>query len=190
MRRSLTALLPVLWLAACATPGPTPEPVWRAETLAALDDWQVRGKVALRDADRAESAQFQWQQRKGISELELSGPLGVGAVRLRADGKQLSVERDGERDLYPIDAEGGVAPGAGWGLPVSALPHWLRGLPLPDTPVSVERSEDGSPRVLEQLGWRVEYQRFERFDGVLAPSRISVSRGDTRARLLIREWDL
>ena len=63
-------------------------------------------------------------------------------------------------------------------------------LPLPDTPASVERAEDGSPRVLEQLGWRVEYQRFERFDGVLAPSRISVSRGDTRARLLIREWDL
>ena len=55
-------------------PAPPPSP-WRAETLAALDDWQVRGKVALRDADRAESAQFQWQQRKGISELELSGPL-------------------------------------------------------------------------------------------------------------------
>ena len=75
-------------------------------------------------------------------------------------------------------------------LPAVFLHHWIKGIPAPGSPVDSLQLDDAGqlPQQLQQQGWTVDYQQFATFGDYLLPTKLQVYRGETRARILLREW--
>lgn len=156
--------------------------------MAALGNWDAGGKLALRRGDQAETANLAWQQRGGNTVLQLSGPLGLQATEIRSDGSELQVQRDGEVEYYDISSPEAVQAHTGWDLPLQALPYWLKGIPAPHSPATELTVRDNLLYQLRQDGWLVRYERYGRFGDHVLPTRLSIERRDTRARVVIQRW--
>ena len=191
--RLAIAGLVVTLLAGCAGL-PKPESgsqAWQdhRQQLEQLSHWTASGKIALRTPEQAESASLLWQQAGEASPLRLAGPLGVSAPTIDSDGKQLEVRQGGDYSRWNLD-DPTLGSERSWDLPLRSLNHWIKGIPAPDSPVeALQLDEEGQlPKQMQQQGWTVEYQQFARFDGYLLPTKLQVYRGETRARILLREW--
>jgi outer membrane lipoprotein LolB len=192
MLRTALALLS-LCLAACSALEPTREPArWATYSteLAALQQWTARGKVALRSATTAESAGLVWQQRGAVTDLQLSGPLGVGATSIHSDGSRLEIRRGDEHRVLDIATPEAIRESTGLDLPLGALTHWLKGLPAPDRTVQAMAfdPDTGLLRHLAQEGWDVTYQEYGEFGGFTLPRRVQIKRGSTEAKFLFAQW--
>ncbi|MFV0278794.1 MAG: lipoprotein insertase outer membrane protein LolB [Parahaliea sp.] len=192
MRLSPALLLLLALLAGCAS---TPqqgqgERPWREHRnqVEALQQWQARGKLALRNGQQAQSATLLWQQRGGASELQLSGPLGMAATRILADGQTLEIHRGDEVRVLDISTPRAITLNTGWDLPLAALPYWLRGIPQPGTEGSRLHVEQGLLRSLSQDGWKVRFDSYARFGNYTLPTRLQVQRQDTSVKLLLNDW--
>ncbi len=125
-----------------------------------LTSWDLSAKVALRWPGGAESAKLDWSQRRDRSQLELSGPLGAGAMRITREGDRLQVARGGERRMYDSSTPDMLAAATGWPIPVNALPFWLRGLPDPSQPIDHLALANGRAQEIHQGGWIVSYSDY------------------------------
>lgn len=189
---ALTFTVLLLFLAGCAT-RPTPpllEPSWveHQARMQALQHWSAEGKLALRTEQGSESASFDWRQEGQQTRLQLQGPLGVNATTLISDGRQLEFRQGEERRFWDISNPETIARETGWYLPLEALPHWLRGLPAPQLDVEGLQLEHQRLRSLSQGGWTIHYDDYGAFEAFTLPTRLEITRGDTRARVIIRAW--
>ncbi|MEH6587713.1 MAG: lipoprotein insertase outer membrane protein LolB [Halioglobus sp.] len=185
--------LSLLVLAGCAgqpQQGPGEES-WQAreDQLTRLDHWTASGKIALRTAEQAESASLLWQQMGEATHLRLSGPLGVSATTVDSDGHQLEVRQGDDYSRWNLDDPNSAQPG-GWDLPLRSMHYWLKGIPDPDLAVESLQLDELSqlPQQLQQQGWTVEYQQFSSFGNYHLPTKLRVFRGETQARILLRNW--
>ncbi len=189
--RLITALLLSALLAACTTtPNVTSNPPWpeRKQRLQALAEWQAEGKIALRNGAAAESANLLWQQNQEFTELQLSGPLGMAATRIFSDGKLLTIEQDGTREVMDISTPAAIRLNTGWDLPLASLPFWMKGIPNPELAATDMTVVQELLTHLVQDGWSVDFANYREVDGYQLPTRLEVTRADTRARLIIRQW--
>lgn len=191
---SVTALVATLAVTGCATRGDLPGtgPEWRqhVDALNHLDHWQASGKIALRTAERSESGSLSWEQRDNETHLRLSGPVGLNTTTVHSDGRTLEVrDGSGTTQRWDVSTPGAMVRSTGWDLPLDALPYWLKGLPAPHTAAPLDMQfENNRARAFTQRGWRVEYEEYRQFGDLTLPTRLRISRGDTRARVLIRDW--
>ncbi|QFU74810.1 outer membrane lipoprotein LolB [Halioglobus maricola] len=179
----------LLLLAACAGMAPAPPADWQSHRaqLQALDHFSASGKIALRTAEQAESANLLWQQMGKATHLRLQGPMGIAATTVDSDGDVIEVRRGDDYQRWTAD----TAPqSASWDLPLASLPYWLRGIPDPATAPEELRftAESELPMSFSQQGWSIQYSSFGEFDGYTLPTRLEVSRADTWARIILRRW--
>jgi outer membrane biogenesis lipoprotein LolB len=72
---------------------------------------------------------------------------------------------------------------------VTGLSYWVQGVPREGAPFVVEPGDAGAPGLLRQDGWTVVYNAFAADrDGVLRPSRMTLSYADVELRLVIDAW--
>ncbi|TXS96388.1 outer membrane lipoprotein LolB [Parahaliea maris] len=190
--RYLSFLLLTLLVGCATTPAPPPAGTapWqeRLERLSTLQSWQAQGKLALRNGAAAESANLLWRQQDGRSELQLSGPLGVAATQILAEGERLEVRRGEELRILDISTPQAVELSTGWDLPLKALPYWMLGIPQPGAEATDLAFENERLTTLSQDGWQVSFDAYGQFGGYTLPTRLRVSRGETSARLFVRDW--
>lgn len=190
---TLGALLLSL-LAACTGPAPREDlPAdWSQHSaqLQAVQHWQTTGKLALRSTKGAESGSMIWQQHDLNTHVQLSGPLGVGATLIDSDGRQMTIRRGDESRTMDISSPRAIAHNTGWALPLQSLPHWLKGLPSPDSEVQLLElePETGRLKTLRQNDWQVSYDKYRQFESLILPTRIEIIGQDTRATVLLRQW--
>jgi outer membrane lipoprotein LolB len=187
-----------LFLGACATPSPAPEPAERERAYAARSEalgrwpgWSLSGRLGIRQDGDGGSGRIEWAQQGAEASMGFRGALGQGAWRI-------TTSPDGAR-LERADGEVRVAPGlaalvyaeTGWDVPVRALAWWVRGLASPGAgpPRRLELNGDGTPRLLEQQGWSVAYERYGSGPGGQAlPTRLEARRGDVTIKLAVSRW--
>ena len=63
----------------------------RSERLAAIRDWEARGRIAIKAATGGGQGDLQWEQRGGETRIRVSVPFGAGAYEIRWDPSSLSV---------------------------------------------------------------------------------------------------
>lgn len=198
-RRLSAACLPILilLLGACAAPGPmkdatAPEQVYadRLERLAAEQTWGFTGRLGIIDGQDGGSGRLDWRSDEDTVVLQFRGALGQGAWQLESgpEGARLQLADDTVRVAPNVDLL--VLQEVGWVLPVSALTWWVRGMAWPgeETPQSMQLNEEGTPAVIEQLGWRISYERYVEHAGEQLPSRLLARQGDTQVKLAISRW--
>ena len=189
----------VVLLAACATvrPPPVPETLvppadWAARraALAAVQDWTLNGRVALRDGHDAWSAGVHWAQRRDAYHVSLYGPLGQGVLQMSGDRSGGMLRTSDDKVMKSPDMEDLLYRELGWRIPVDGLRYWARGLPVPDAPTHFAFDALGRLVWLEQFGWHVAYRRYTTVNDLALPQRMDITRRKLSVKLVVDQWDL
>ncbi|MDX5373673.1 MAG: lipoprotein insertase outer membrane protein LolB [Pseudomonadaceae bacterium] len=156
--------------------------------VAALDGWQISGKVGIRAPKDSGSGTLFWLQRQGYYDIRLSGPLGRGAARLTGREGEVLLEVANQGRYQAASPEALLEEQLGWRLPVSHLFWWVRGLPAPDSKSRV--TLDGASQLarLEQDGWQLQYLSYVEQNGYRLPERIKLHGKDLDITLVIKDW--
>jgi outer membrane lipoprotein LolB len=191
MRIVLSGLLVAL-LGACAIDRPRPvNPESVSAAMVALpEQWHAVGRVAVKQASEGWSAGFDWQQRATRADIQVRGPLGIGAVVIVLTPSHLRIE-SGQRPLLELDApfdamDSVLQQRLGVAVPLPMLRYWMLGVPDPSAP-SVERAGG-----FEQLEWQVTPTERAAVVGLAGalPTRLDIRHGDTRVRWVIDQWQV
>jgi outer membrane lipoprotein LolB len=192
--RRLALLAAFAVLAGCAT---TPQSVdlppletWdeRNAVLAGLQDWEFKGRIAVKAGDDGFNGKFNWAQQGEVFAATVSGPLGVGTVRIEGDGRSVVLtDKDGVATVLE-DAETELYWRYGWTIPVESLRYWALGIPDPAVPAATEIDEQGRLVRLEQSDWIVEISRYSEGGGQQMPRILSATMPGTRVRMVIDRW--
>jgi len=188
------------FLAACAGVQPTPEQKpgptaadWRrhAERVASLEDWFLKGRIAVRTADDSWSATLHWRQQGGEFNLRVLAPLGQGSVELqgRQGGEVILTTSDNQR-YVAADAESLMQSQLGWSVPVAGLEYWVRGLPAPGGGIDAASPDDrGRIRTLSQRGWRIEYRDYTEALERELPRKMNMVNDHLQLKLVVQSWE-
>lgn len=188
------ALLLATWLAGCALQAPVnvsgePDRALQAR-LAAIDHWNLDGKLAVRSAQQAESARVQWQQDGAGFDIHLSGPAGLKATRIYGIPGGVRFEQ-GEHRESAGSAEVLSERLIGWPLPATEMTWWLRGLPATDNDThTIIYTPEGWLAQLEQGDWTIRFSDHRPVRDVVLPGRIEAVRGELKITLVIKAWEL
>jgi len=165
----------VLVLTGCQTQGRLPE----------VDhDFAIEGKLAVRSIQGQHAARFRWHQDGQHYRIELWGPLGQGRTILEGDGRRLRILDASGKSLESGNVRRVMEKRLGWYLPLEALPEWVLGGPIADTPVEQSQVDSaGRMTGFVQLGWTLAFGYFE---ASLQPRKITAVHGDYRLILVVQ----
>jgi outer membrane lipoprotein LolB len=175
-------------LVACATTRPAKSSLQWQQRLGELQgshSWSMGGRAAVALGTQGWQASMDWHQGGPYSEVHLSGPFGVGAVVLKqaADGLSLNGAPPSEAVLAQVRERLGFQP------PLDHLRFWLLGVPDPGAPADVVQNDQDRAQQVMQDGWIISYDRYLAAGPDLLPTRVTLSRGDVRVRIVVDHWD-
>lgn len=190
MRRLILVCVLVL-MSGCAT-RQTHEHASNITDPSLLRVWSAQGRMGITGVPQSGSGSFNWSQRDDVSQLNMHGPLGVGAISMRLDSSAHitlanGTHYNGDDALIELAARLGVS------VPLQQLKFWLRGVPAPGEfqwldDVGMNRSN--SNKILQQDGWRIQYDDSILVDALQLPRKITATQNAVRIRVVIEEWKL
>ncbi|MGH8279964.1 MAG: lipoprotein insertase outer membrane protein LolB [Gammaproteobacteria bacterium] len=186
----------LLLLAGCASvPGTAPvgppnEAAWQAHRarLAALSDWQFQGRLGIANGTDGGSGSVRWNQQGEQVTFEFRGPFGAGALEVQGNPQAYWVRSSRGDNFVTTDPESYFEYRLRVPLPVLSMRYWVLGLPDPAGGFSKRVDAKGQLVVLEQDGWRVDYQDYAVFNGYELPTRMLIQRTPVRIKLAINAW--
>lgn len=193
--RRLGICLLSLLLTACAqldtAPVEGPES-WRShrQQITALENWQLRGRLTVQDEQQSRTLSLLWIQAGEHFDINLSGSLGIGSVRVHGDVQGLTVEQSGEE---PRHMEGLAELGEtvlGHAFPADNLRFWVRGVMAPDSAWQADWNEYQLLSSLQQDGWELTFDRYSTVEGLNLPGRIVLARPPWQLTFRVSDWQL
>ena len=199
--RSAGALLALaVLLGGCATAvpksTPTANPDFNVHQQAVLakPDWQLEGRLNVRQAKQSDTVSLNWQQQDQNFDLTLSGALGLGTTRVRgSDAEGLRVEKAGEAPVELPNLQALARNYLTFEFPADHLLYWVRGLPAPGLPATAEFDSNNLLTSLSQRDedgrtWQLLFDRYEAVDTLPLPGRIRLTADDLQLTFLINDW--
>ncbi len=160
----------------------------RTELLSSLRNWEFSGRIAVDAGEKGFNGKLRWTQQDDTFEATVSGPLGIGTVRIESDGQSVvHTGKDGVRTELE-DAEADLYYRYGWTIPVSSLGYWVLGIPDPSLRAKTKLNSDDQLAELEQGGWTVTISRYRVSGGQPMPRSLSAHNSKTRVRVVIDKW--
>jgi outer membrane lipoprotein LolB len=191
--RTSLFLLTAFFLQACAGSRglqlpDMPDWVVRQSVLESVAGWEFSGRIGVSAGEEGFNGKVRWRQDGTHFRATVSGPLGVGTVRIEGDGQRVNLtDKQGEVTQLQ-DAEIDLRLRYGWTIPVTSLRYWALGIPDPSVPATTELGDDGLVRELEQGDWRVSFGQYRDGGGQQMPRRILAINADAKVRLVIDKW--
>lgn len=190
LRATGLAVLLVLLGACAARPPAVPTESWsaRSDRLAAVEEWEARGRLSLSSPADSVQGSFEWRQRPDWVEIRFRGPVGVGGLFVFGPPDQLvAIGRDGERTVLG-DPELDLETLFGFGLPVQSLSFWLLGMADGRYGEDWTFDEFGRPDSLAQRGWQLHYTGWRELGGALLPRRVDLAGDELSIRIVLDRW--
>jgi outer membrane lipoprotein LolB len=180
--RLAATLLVALTLAGCARQTVQPQ----ASEL--TEHWSFTGRMAIRNDSEASSFSVDWQQKAADFDINLSGPLGQGAVVISGQPGLVTLTRG--REVWQASSLNELAlEVSDLDLPLDYLQYWVRARPAPYSNASLAVDDDtGLVMAIQQAGWAVNYTAYFGEGGDALPQRIDFARNQSSGRLVIRNW--
>jgi outer membrane lipoprotein LolB len=160
----------------------------RQAALAAVPDWDIRGRIAVSDGDSSYQGRLRWDQRGDELNVVVSGALGARSFRIRGSRSSLTVESRGETEVL-TDPERQLSEMLGWWLPVTSAEHWLLGHADPDFAFQSTRGRFDALASLSQRDWQIGYEAYQRAGNLLIPRTIRLTNGPLELIVTIIEWE-
>ena len=160
----------------------------RKQVLAAADDWEFSGRIAVSAGEDGFNGKLRWAQNDDKFTATVSGPLGIGTVRIEGEGQRaVLTDKDGVRtELNDVEAE--LLYRYGWTIPAKSLRYWALGIPDPDSDAQTVLNDEQQLASLEQGGWTLKISRYRENGGQSMPNRLSANNYSTRVRIVIDKW--
>lgn len=155
---------------------PVDEPgeAWQArvEAMREVNEWELRGRLAVRTEERGETVTMLWRRDGEEHYINLYGPMGAGRVILTqdADGATLRDSKSGVH--HDESAEHLLYRVAGWRVPFQSMQHWVLGVAAPGSEHDKELDGWGRLISLTQNGWRIRFEEYHFIDGQDMPRRL------------------
>lgn len=179
-RASLIPLVALL-LSACSL-----NPVQTSES---AENWSFSGKMAVRNATEASSFNVEWLQTGQQYTIELSGPLGQGAMTVQGQPGHVTLQQGD--DIWKSDNLNNlVFDVTRIDLPLEHLRFWVRALPAPGSPYELQRNDADLIESIEQSGWRVSISDYFVVEAGSQPRKLSFARAENSGKLIIRQWSI
>jgi outer membrane lipoprotein LolB len=160
----------------------------REAILGQLDQWQFNGRIAVKTDDEGFNGKLRWVQNGDMFSATVSGPLGIGTVRIQGDSDGIEITDKNGAVTVLRDVETELYYRYGWTIPVESLRYWVLGIPDPRVPADTEFDEIDQLKRLEQRGWGVDFDRYREAGGQQMPARINAASSETTVRLVIDKW--
>lgn len=155
-----------------------------------LDAWSLQGRVALSTAEESFSGSIFWEQVDDDLDLRFRAPLGLGGFRVIGDEELIEVAMSSGESFLAEDPGPAFEQAFGWSLPVHSLRYWMLGLPDPTSEHQEILDTRGTPSRLRQGGWTIEYDRFQRVNDSLLPTKLQITGRGVRIRVAVDHWYL
>jgi len=157
------------------------------QQLSQLTHWSLEGKIAVRHANKSDSAALQWQQSDEGFDIFISGPLGAGATRIIGNPTQLTLHNGDNTSTTTDDPNHLIEKHLGWELPLENLPQWISGRSNSNT---ARFNTDNTLAGFDEHDWHVEYQRYQTVEQWLLPEKVVLKHEDMQVTIFINEWKL
>jgi outer membrane lipoprotein LolB len=165
-------------------------PDWdtRRAVLEAQEQWEFAGRIGASAGDEGFNGKLRWRQHKDEYSATVSGPLGVGTVRIEGNGDHVTLtDKQGETTEL-TDAELDLRLRYGWTIPVDSLRFWALGIPDPSVPTVTRFGDNGLIDEMQQGDWLVVIAEYRDGGGQPMPRRITAVNADAKVRLVIDKW--
>ena len=147
-------------------------------------EFELLGRIAARYAKDAFTGNLQWRHAGGGDEMLISTPLGQGVARILREGDAVQLSTADGREYRAPDAESLTERVLGFRLPLEGLADWIQGRPSSGSEFKLTPGPEGLPAVIEQRGWKIEYQEYEG----ARPQRMRLTYQGIELRFVISEW--
>ena len=172
----VAALAAAALLGACAQLEPQPP--------AGPLEFQLTGRLAARYNGESFTGNVTWSHAQQGDEMLISSPLGQGVARIVRDHEGVILRTAEPREYRASDAETLTQKVLGFRLPLLGLGDWMRARPSPGLPAVTQYNDNGSLKLLEQRGWRIEYLEY---DGA-RPRLLRLAYPGIELRFAVSEW--
>lgn len=162
-----TSILLVLLISACAI---------KPNIEIQQPDWEINGKLAVREPQRNTTLLFHWQQKKDHYVIHLMNPLGQ--IQLTLVGNKhyaRAVDNEGH-DYQSKNAEQLLFSLTGWHFPIQPVLLWLQG--QADQFAYALVYNEQQLQSLKSQQWLVNLSHYRQVEGQLLPHRIRIEQED------------
>jgi outer membrane lipoprotein LolB len=181
--RLSASTLALALLLSCAS-GPPVAPV---ESTAFIDEFELKGRVAVKFDGRGYSARLRWLHEATSDEMWLYSPLGSTVATVVASGDHATLVTAKKETFSSDNVQQLTRDVLGWDLPLTGLRHWVLGRADPGVPVMLLELDDQLRiKQLTQSDWQIDYLAYSG-DSAL-PSSMVLRYNDLRMRLIIDGW--
>jgi len=180
--------------------------LWQQRQLLLSDyeTWNLSARLAVNAGSRHETATIFWRRRGLTSRIDLFGAFGVGRVRISEDPQGAVLVKEDKNSVKGQSADEVLYRTLGWHVPFKQMGYWLRGLPEPELPVTIELDKTGKLKKLIQSGWQVTFLEYRIYAGLelprklylvadpdMLPARIQLEVGEAESfsvKIVISQW--
>jgi outer membrane lipoprotein LolB len=194
---SLLGIL-ILMLSSCATVTQSPSAANQEKTLtwsqretqlSAIKNWTLSGALGIRQQGQSQFVSLTWLQQGGNYQQTISGPLGMGAVRIIGSPTHVTFWKSPQQQYVATTPEVLMQEQLGWQLPVSDLYYWIRGLPVPGIADNKKLDAENHLVALQQQGWQINYLAYSDVNGIDLPTQIKLNNPMMNVKIVIRQWE-
>lgn len=154
------------------------------------DAWRLKGAFSFSNQEESVQGKVLWDQSKLKTNIELSGPLGAGAVLLNLEPDSASLQK-GKKTYQAKSADELMLGILGWKMPIQSLTYWMYGLADPAQKAQYRSDEKGGVAELRQNGWSIRFKQYREVEGfsVLMPRKIFASheKTGTNVKLVVKK---
>lgn len=167
-----------------------PGPTTPASSSSTLSIWTAEGKLGIRSQEKAQSANFKWENLDQDYHIQLFGPFGQGRVHIEKQGSTVelrknNLQRQANSAQHLLQQETGIV------MPVHWLSWWILGQSSPEQSVELAtyNSEDKLSQ-FKQGDWLVTFLRFEQFNQHTLPTKITLEHEEYTLTIIIKSWSI
>ncbi len=162
----------------------------RRELLQAIDEWELKGRIAINDGAKGWHVNVTWNQSGSDYQIRLYGPLGQGSASIEGDAQGVMMQRPDGAILRDKDADALLKEQLGWQVPVKALRYWIVGLPSLAKIENRQLDTLGRMIVLQQLNWLIQYKSYILIDDVALPKKLVLDSPPWKIKFVVDSWQL
>jgi outer membrane lipoprotein LolB len=162
----------------------------RSAQLKAIHHFESDGVFSLQTQGNVVTAQFHWREHGENYQIQLYGPLGIGAVSMERNENQFLLKNAQGQIFTAKNPEVLIQQQLGWTLPVSPLTNWMRGLPGAERVTDMQFDQYHHLIQFHQAGWTIHYNDYMGVSGVDLPHLMELQTPGIKLRLVIRQWDI
>ena len=165
----------------------------RTALLSTIDNWQIKGQIAFIQPSKREKASIFWQHDETRQSLNLTTYLGINVMSLESVNGVHQLTIDG-KDYQTRNLDQLIWQLTGLTFPSDALTYWIKAIPYSESDEITLSAENQLPaRITSYYNnqqWRVQFSRYQEFQGVQLPTSILIKQQGLTIKLAIRQWQI